>query len=153
MKYPPTERENLKLKLEAGNLSEEESKERLKRVDSDLLKLVQLADEFWATEQKERVKRLDSLKADASSGRNELYQLVGLYAVFLSVFFSSASQTNNLRCPASFLLVFLTLAVTIFTSIAFFSKADSNHKLQLKIADLSDIHTVCANQTFVFDVI
>lgn len=141
--WPPTEKENLLVRLAAGNLSEVQEAEhelQLKQVDKDLLELVKFADEFWSSEQKDRVKRLDSLNADNLSGRNELYQLVGLYAVFLSVFFSSASQTNNLKCQDWPILVILTLVVTGYTLVIFYQKSCLNHRLRDDITDLNEKH-------------
>lgn len=114
--------------------------------EEDRKKLVKLADEFWSSEQKDRQKRLDSLKADASSGRNELYQLVGLYAVFLSVFFSSASQTNNLQCQDWPILVILTLVVTSYTLVIFYLKSCLNQELLEDYIDVNETHKLIGSQ-------
>lgn len=110
--------------------------------ESEYWELVRLADAFWSSEQKDRVKRLDALKTDASTGRNELYQLVGFYTVFLGVFFSAAAQTNNLKCVDWPILVVLSVVVTIFTLVGFFQKSSELHTLQEKINTLQQERNV-----------
>ncbi len=90
----------------------------------------------WSGALKE-VNKVETLKDMwINNANNELYQLISFYIIFQGVVFIAMAQANTLNCSGFYFPTFLSLLVSLVTSVGVYQKLNGFNNLKSVLEDV-----------------